>query len=119
MGLLQEFWEVVHTAKDAGVSFLVQRAVAQWLQPYGRMLNLSIDSKNSRIHIELMPKGESQSVTLEIEEYQLTSAAGAEFIVIKKASASREWIDALIQDFVIGRPLPLPEKYRQMVKTVL
>jgi len=119
MGLLDAIRELAHAAKDAGASFLVERAVAHRLQPYGRMLNLSIDSKTKRIRLEILLKGETEPVTVTIDEYQLTTAAGAEFILIKKASASREWINALIQDFAIGKTIPLPTKYANVVKSLL
>ncbi len=66
-----------------------------------------------------MPKGETQSITIDIDEYQLITEAGAEFIVVKKAKASREWLTALLEDFVIEKPLALPDKYGRMLKTVL
>ena len=119
MGLLDAIRELAHAAKDAGAGFIVERAVAHRLQPYGRMLNLSIDSKTKRIRLEVLLKGEIEPVTLTIDEYELTTAAGAEFILIKKASASREWIDALLQDFAIGKTIPLPTKYGNMVKSLL
>src|SRR3954467_6288304 len=119
MGLLDAIRDMAHAARDAGASFLVERAVAHRLQPYGRMLNLSIDSKTKRIRLEILLKGETEPVTVTIDEYQLTTAAGAEFILIKKASASREWINALIQDFAIGKTIPLPTKYANVVKSLL
>jgi len=119
MGLLEALGEMVHGARDAGASFLVKRAVGHWLEPYGRMLSLSIDSKNARIRVELLPKGEKEPIAIDIEEYQLTTVAGAEFIVIKKATASREWIDALVKDFLIGRTIPLPEKYGHVIRSML
>jgi hypothetical protein len=119
MGLLDAFKDIAVAVKDAGTSFIVERAVAHRLQPYGRMLNLSIDSKTKRIRLEILLKGETEPIAITIDEYQLTNAAGAEFIVIKKASASREWINALLQDFAIDKKVPLPAKYANMAKTVL
>jgi hypothetical protein len=119
MGLFQALGELLHSAKDAGTSLIVQRAVAHRLQPYGRMLNLSIDSKTSRIRVEVLLKGETEPITVSVDEYQLTSVAGADFIVIKKASASREWINALLQDFAIGKTIPLPAKYGHLIRTML
>jgi hypothetical protein len=119
MGLLDAIRDLAHSAKDAGASFLVERAVAHRLQRYGRMLNLSIDSKTKRISLEILLKGETEPMTVRIDEYELTTAAGADFILIKKASASREWVDALLQDFAIGKRIPLPTKYGNMVKSLL
>ena len=119
MGLLDAVRDMALAARDAGTSFVVERAIAHRLQPYGRMLNLSIDSKTKRIRLEILLKGETEPVQITIDEYQITSSGGADFLLIKQASASREWINALLQDFAIDRKLPLPDKYRNMVKSVL
>jgi hypothetical protein len=119
MGLLDAIRDLAHAAKDAGASFVVERAVAHRLQPYGRMLNLSIDSKTKRIRLEVLLKGETEPLTVTIDQYEITTAAGADFIFIKKVSASREWVDALLQDFAIGKTIPLPTKYAHMVKSLL
>ena len=119
MGLFQAFQELLHNAKDAGSSMLVELALAHRLKPYGRMLNLSIDSKTQRIRLETLLKGETEPIVFNIDEYQLTTAAGADFILIKKASASREWINALLQDFAIGKTIPLPTKYGNLIKSLL
>lgn len=119
MGLLDALRDMAVAARDAGTGFVVERAVAQRLEPYGRMLNLQIDSKTKKIRLEILLKGESEPVAININEYQLTSAGGADFFVIKQATASREWINALLQDFAIDRKLPLPAKYAGMIKTAL
>ena len=119
MGLLDALRDMAVAARDAGTSFVVERAVASRLEPYGRMLNLAIDSKTKKIRLEILLKGESEPVAITINEYQVTSAGGADFFVIKQASASREWINALLQDFAIDRKLPLPAKYGNVVKSVL
>lgn len=119
MGLLDALRDMAVAARDAGTSFVVERAVAHRLEPYGRMLNLAIDSKTKKIRLEILLKGESEPVAITINEYELTSAGGADFFVIKQASASREWINALLQDFAIDRKLPLPAKYGNIVKSVL
>jgi hypothetical protein len=119
MGLFDALKQMAHAFKDAGASFIVERAIAHRLQPYGRMLNFSIDSKSKRIRLEILLKGETEPVTITVEEYQLINEAGADFVTIKKASASREWINALLQDFAIDKPIPLPAKYANIVKTAL
>jgi hypothetical protein len=119
MGLLDTIRDLAHAAKDAGASFVVERAIAHRLQPYGRMLNLSIDSKTKRIRLEVLLQGESEPITITIDEYEVATAAGADFILVKKASASREWMNALLQDFALGKKIPLPAKYASMVKSLL
>ena len=84
------------------------------------MINLAIDSKNSKIRIEVLPKGETEPIAITVDEYQLaTQSNGAPALVIRKIGASREWMDALLKDFATGKTIPLPEKYASIIKTVL
>ena len=119
MGLLHAIKDALHSAKDAGASFVAERFAAQWVEPYGRMLNLSIDSRNKKLRVEILPKGEKEPLAVTIDEYELVMKDGVQSILVKKASASREWVDALVKDFAIGKTIPLPEKYASVLKTVL
>lgn len=84
------------------------------------MINLAIDSKNSKIRLEVLPKGETEPIAITIDEYQLaTASSGAPSLIIKKIGASREWMDALLKDFATNKTIPLPEKYASVIKTVL
>jgi hypothetical protein len=119
MGLFTAIKDALHTAKDAGASYIAERYAAQWVEPYGRMLNLAIDSKNKKIRLEILPKGETSPLAVVIEEYEIATRKGVESILIKRASASREWIDAVLKDFATNKTIPLPEKYATILKTVL
>ncbi len=119
MSLLGTIQGFLADAKEAGASFVIERFIAHRIQPYARMINFSIDSKNSKIRLEALPKGETQPIAITIEEYQVTTIDGAPHLVIKKAGASREWLDALLKDFATGKSIPLPEKYAHLIKTVL
>jgi hypothetical protein len=120
VGLLEHIQGFLHSAKDAGASFVIERFVAHRIERYGRMINLAIDSKNSKIRIEVLPKGETEPIAITIDEYQLvTHNNGAPTLVIKKIGASREWMDALLKDFATDKSIALPEKYASVIKTVL
>jgi hypothetical protein len=119
MGLFNAIKDALHTARDAGASYVAERYAAQWVEPYGRMLNLSIDSRNKKIRVELLPKGETNPLTVTIEEYEITTVNGAPAILVKRTSSTREWVDAVLKDFATGKSIPLPEKYANAIKTVL
>jgi hypothetical protein len=119
MGLLHAIKDALHTARDAGASYVAERYAAQWVQPYGRMLNLTIDSKNKKLRVEILPKGETDPLAVTIDEYELVTKNGVSSILVKRVSASREWVDAIVKDFATGKTIPLPEKYANVLKTVL
>lgn len=116
MGRLRDF---LHSAKDAGVSIVAERYAARFLEPYGRMLNLSIDSRAKKITVELLPKGEQTPITVTIDEYELITLNQQTSILIKRASANREWVDALLKDFATGESIKLPEQYANTLAKIL
>lgn len=111
--------EALRHGKDTTTSFLLERFLHHKLAGYGRMLNFSIDSQEKKARVELLLKGEAVPVIIHVEEYELISEGGSTFLLVKKASSSRQWINALLTDFLLHQKIPLPEKYANIVKLAL
>ncbi|MEW6158501.1 MAG: hypothetical protein AB1813_13795 [Verrucomicrobiota bacterium] len=103
-------------SKDACSSHLIERALAEKLERYGRMLNFQIDSRQKTARIEMLLKGEDQPITLVIEEYELVREGANLFVVLKKFSASRQWLDLLLHDLARGKRIPVPAAYAKWVE---
>lgn len=82
------------------------------------MLNFYIDSRQKTIQFEVFLKGETEPLNVIVQEYEIVSEGAETFIVAKKAVASREWVNTLIHQFVIGQKFLLPDKYASLVKMV-
>ncbi len=82
------------------------------------MLNFYIDSRQKTIQFEVLLKGETESLSVIVQEYEIISEETQTFIVVRKAVASREWINTLLHQFVIGQRFLLPDKYASLVKMV-
>lgn len=104
--------------KNSSVSFVIERALQRSIEDYGRMLNFYIDSRQKTIQFEVFLKGETESLSVIVQEYEIISEGAQTFIIAKKAVASREWVNTLIQQFVVGQRLQLPDKYASLVKMV-
>jgi hypothetical protein len=105
--------------KDSSVSFILEKALAPKLERYGRLVRLKVDSRAKTATVEVVPKGEPNSVTIWIEKYELTEKSTGTFIVVQRASASREWLGLLIEDFLIGRPWEVPAQYASYVRLAI
>jgi len=102
--------------KDSAGSFFVERTVQRAIWDYGRMLNLNIDSRQKTVQCEVLLKGETQPLTLTLEKYEIVTEPAGTFIVIHKAAASREWLTAVLENFVRGKKIPLPESYAKILR---
>ena len=119
MSLVSKLRSVVSHAKDAGASAAIEHLLAKRLEPYGELKSLRLNSREKTIEIEVLLKGESEPLAVKVLQYELQITPEQDFLVVKRAIASREWVTALLQDFVVGRPQPLPHQHSKMVRLVL
>ncbi len=105
--------------KDTSVSMVLEKVLRDQLQKYGRVLDFKLDSRQNTLRLELLLKGEQEPLSVFVDEYQLVSDATGTWVVIKRATASRDWITTLLQDFVLSRRIPIPDKYASISKMLL
>jgi hypothetical protein len=105
--------------KDSSTAFVAERALGGWIERYGHMLNLNIDSGRKTIECELLLKGETAPIVFQVKKYEVVTDASGTGIVIHEATASREWMAAILEDFVRGRRIPVPEKYTGILRMIV
>ena len=115
-GAFEKAGEWLRQKKDSTGSALIERGLQNLIAPYGRMLNLRIDSRNNSIQCELLLKGESSPIQISINRYELTNDDSGTCVVIHEASASREWMTTLLSQFVLGRKVRVPDQYAPFVR---
>jgi hypothetical protein len=113
---MSPFKEWLHQKKDASLSFLLHKALQHKLANYGRMLNLTIDSRQKSIRLELLLKGETEPIIILVHEYAITSDDQGTSLIIHRLSVSREWADTLAAQFLTGQKIPVPEKFQPFLK---
>jgi len=118
MSGLNKFSGWLQRQKDSSSSFLLERALQRAIWDYGRMLKLTIDSRQKSAKCEVLLKGESEPVTLILQQYEIITEPAGTFVIIHKATASREWLTALLESFVRGKKIPVPEKYARVLRIV-
>lgn len=85
------------TKKDAALSALLRPAVRYFCKEYGDMLDLSVNSKDKTMRVELLLKGETTPITVTVDNYELVTENGATALRLQGLSVSREWLDALVK----------------------
>lgn len=118
MGLGDLVRGAIGSVKDSGASAAIQRWLARELADYGEVIEFSIDSRERSAELHILLKGEHQKLAIHIEHYELVSA-GRDYIVVRRARASREWVNAVLRNLVIDKRHAIPEQYSGMVKLVL
>jgi hypothetical protein len=93
-----------------------------WLQPYGSLTELDIDSKNQTLALTLELKGESQPIQIRIKHYELIERDNETYIELGEIETSREWVNTLLRDHLNEkvikprlRQTPLPAVVRMLL----
>lgn len=119
MSFVSKLKGAIHHAKDAGSSMAAEHFVAKQLEPFGELKHLQINSREKNIAVEVLLKGERDTLWVEIEDYEFINNDGLDYFIIKRAAASREWITTLLQSVIVGRRNLIPPQYSRMARMVL
>ncbi len=80
------------------------------------MTELSIDTKKRRVRVRLELLGEAEPIEVEITKYSLKNKESAARLTIEEATASREWLNVALREFVVGRTIDIPAKAGTLLK---
>ncbi len=95
-------------AKDLMTSKAAKAFVNDRIKNYGKVDELTIDSKRHRVEVVCQLKGEVSPIGVTIEKYQIEQKAGKTFIAVLDSSATRPWMQAAMRDHLHGRKFELP-----------
>jgi len=109
----------ISSVKDSGASTAIQNWLAREMADYGEVLDFKIDTtaRKGELHVHL--KGEREKLTVHLDGWNIVSEGGTDYIVVQRAHASREWVNAVMRNFLIGKKHKIPAQYSSMAKMVL
>lgn len=103
--------DTMYTSKDTTNSKLFKTIINQVIKNYGNVLAFKIDSKDRSFLIELMLKGEALPIRIEISKYEFIKHGDSTFVIIYSLKANREWIQTIMDMFVLNKEFELPKKF--------
>ena len=109
----------IHSVKDSGASTAIQSWLAREMADYGEVLDFKLDTSAQKGELHVHLKGERDPLTVHVTGWRIVSEAGTDYVVIKQAHASREWVNAVMRNFLIGKKHKIPSQYSSMAKMVL
>ena len=110
-----------NNTKDKSISFVVEKTANYYIKDYGKMLNFKLDSENKKVFLEIMLKGEAESLKVEIKDYLIIEKEGKEFLKFTEIDTSREWINVILETFVKDKfnEIEIPKEYSKLLKMVV
>lgn len=95
-------------AKDKLTSMAARAHVSDLIKAYGRVEELTIDSKCRRIELVCTLEGEVAPIGVCVEKYELERREGKQFICVLECTATRPWLQAAMRVHLVGRRFELP-----------
>lgn len=93
--------------KDSLASSAAKSFIAGRLERYAKLTDLRIHSRERAISLEMLLEGEKLPIRVE-GRYRVTALDGANHITIEGIGATRPWLNNLLEDLLVGKPLPIP-----------
>ena len=117
MSILKSFLD---KARGQAMSLAGQQILAAYLAKYGTMQNFSVDPQTRTIQVEMLLKGEKEPIQITLRGYEIVEPAGGRpALKIAQVSASREWLEVVLRQFVEGKPFELPAHAAPLLKLLL
>lgn len=95
-------------AKDLMTSKAAKSYVNDFIKAFGKVDDLSIDSKRRRIEMNCHLTGEVSPIGVTIEKYQVEQKDGKTVVKVLDSSATRPWIQTVLRQYVHGREFEVP-----------
>lgn len=95
-------------AKDMMTSKAAKSYANDYIKRYGRVDDLTIDSKRCRIDVTCTLNGEVSQIAVTIAKYTIVEEDGKTFLEVLDSSSSRLWLQTVMRDHLHGKKIPLP-----------
>jgi hypothetical protein len=118
-GMVRGISNVVRAPKDAALALMIRRLLNTRLEAYGEVTEVSLDTGRRRAQVRLALRGEAVPIKLDIRKYQIDHARGGDTLTIVEVIASREWVTAALQHFVVGRRFHLPTNAAAVARVLM
>ena len=105
--------------KNSSISTIAQKIINDNIKEYGKMVNLKIDTENKKIELEVLLKGEKESIVINIENYEIVDKNDSKYIKFSKISASREWIEVLINNYAPEKMYKIDSAYAKFIDLLI
>lgn len=80
------------------------------------MIDLKVDFEKNKVFIKAHLKGDAEPLTLEVDNFELSGDSESGAVVIHEAHSDRAWVDAILQNALVGKSLPVKGQVLKMIR---
>jgi hypothetical protein len=89
------------------------------IKDYGKILNLSINSKDKSVGLTVDLNGEKEPLNIKISNYRVFEKNGESFIKINGIETSRDWINRVASSYLSGKEFKVPDEFVKILNMVI
>ena len=101
--------------KDRAVALMLKGAWNMKLSKIGKIRQLHLDSGAKKISMEIVLRGESEPIWIEVERYEIVG----DELYIKEFRSSKEWIEGVFENFLSQKPIKIPAQAARYLELIL
>ena len=103
---------MLQAMKDRALSIGAKIAINQYIQDYGEIVKLNLNSKFKSMNLEVKLDGESGSLVIQVEHYVITEDS---YLRVSGIRTSKAWINTLISKYFEGKEFKVSLEYAKML----
>lgn len=89
------------------VNHLFKQPLDKIISDYGEITRVGINPKKHNIQLDVLLKGEKENISISLDNYEIIHENDSYFIKFENYSASREWVQVLMQHLIF--PIFIPK----------
>jgi|GEM_PF-490427 hypothetical protein len=110
--------DIARQGKDKVLSRALEVLGRKVVSRYGTLCDITLDSLDRKIEIEVLLEGESIPIRISINRFDIVFEGGEARVIFRDIAVSRAWMKTLAEDILEGRALKIPRKYAKLLDKI-
>ena len=111
--------DLARQGKDKAISKALEVLGRQAVSRYGTLCDITLDSHDRKIDIEVLLKGEPSPIRISINRFDIVFEGEQASVILRDITVSREWMKTLAEDILKDRPFRIPRKYAILIDKII
>ncbi len=103
--------DTLKQSKDLAVSQGMRLFLDKILEPYGKSIEFRLDTKQKKIEMTVLLKGEVQPLQIMVCRYRIVVEEERRFVQAEEIVTSREWLNTVLRKYGNGKQVEIPARY--------
>ena len=101
--------------KEKALSTAAKTISNRYIHEYGKINQIHVDTKKQSISLELQLHGESDTIAIAVEHYEISADNN---IIFSGLVSSRAWLDVILAKYIESREFQIPSEYATILRSI-